>query len=83
MVSSQLQAIKSQFHGGIGDQLPTKRPFTRPSILFDPKEAADIDLRTILPIAISGTFYTLSIFNPTHMPFEFSKYMNVIIFFTF
>lgn len=68
-VSSQLQAIKSQFRGGIGDQLPTRRPFTRPSILFDPKEAADIDLRTIFPIAISGTFYTLSVFFSTHVLF--------------
>lgn len=50
-LASQLKAIKS-IHKGIPD--PIRRPLTRPSILFDPKEAADLDLRTILSIALSG-----------------------------
>lgn len=51
-IASQLQAIKSLI---IADtEPPQKRPFTRPSILFNPKEAADIDLESILSIALSG-----------------------------
>nr|CAD1844938.1 unnamed protein product [Ananas comosus var. bracteatus] len=50
-LASQLQAIKSVVAGAPD---PIKRPQTRPSVLFAPKEAADIDLRTILPIALSG-----------------------------
>ncbi|KAM7494654.1 hypothetical protein LguiB_029263 [Lonicera macranthoides] len=50
-IASQLQAIKSVIKA---DTEPLKRPYTRPSILFDPKEAADIDLETILTIALSG-----------------------------
>ncbi|KAK1577185.1 hypothetical protein Q3G72_019640 [Acer saccharum] len=50
-IASQLQAIKSFVQA---DEEPLKRPFTRPSILFNPKEAADIDLDTILNIALSG-----------------------------
>ncbi|ONK73498.1 uncharacterized protein A4U43_C04F32240 [Asparagus officinalis] len=50
-LASQLRAIKS-IHKGTPD--PIRRPLTRPSILFDPKEAADIDLRSILSIALSG-----------------------------
>lgn len=38
----------------VPDTEQRKRPFTRPSILFDPKEAADIELDTILNIALSG-----------------------------
>nr|XP_010318175.1 uncharacterized protein At3g06530 isoform X1 [Solanum lycopersicum] len=38
----------------VPDTEQRKRPFTRPSILFDPKEAADIELDTILNIAQSG-----------------------------
>lgn len=59
-IASQLQAIKSVIKV---DTEPLKRPYTRPSILFDPKEAADIDLETILTIALSGTlkFCLLSI----------------------
>uniref|UniRef100_A0A7N0TKI1 BP28 C-terminal domain-containing protein n=2 Tax=Kalanchoe fedtschenkoi TaxID=63787 RepID=A0A7N0TKI1_KALFE len=48
----QLQAIKSFIQ--VDTEQPAKRPFTRPSILFDAKEAADIDLDTILTIALSG-----------------------------
>ncbi|KAK8586579.1 hypothetical protein V6N13_010167 [Hibiscus sabdariffa] len=50
-IASQLQAIKSFIQT---DNEPQKRPFTRPSILFDPKEAADIDIDTILNIGLSG-----------------------------
>ncbi|XP_010275398.1 PREDICTED: uncharacterized protein At3g06530 isoform X2 [Nelumbo nucifera] len=50
-IASQLQAIKSYIKA---DSEPTKRPFTRPSIIFNPKEAADTDLDTILSIALSG-----------------------------
>ncbi|KAF8044357.1 hypothetical protein BT93_A2372 [Corymbia citriodora subsp. variegata] len=50
-LSSQLQAIKSYVQA---ESEPLKRPFTRPSILFDPKEAADIDIDTIHSIALSG-----------------------------
>ncbi|KAI8564500.1 hypothetical protein RHMOL_Rhmol03G0186500 [Rhododendron molle] len=51
-IASQLQAIKSLIKTSDSD--PRKRPFTRPSILFNPKEAADLDLDTLLSIAISG-----------------------------
>lgn len=50
-IASQLQAIKSFVQA---DSEPLKRPFTRPSILFDPKEAADIDVDTIFNIALQG-----------------------------
>ncbi|KAF5959772.1 hypothetical protein HYC85_000981 [Camellia sinensis] len=50
-IASQLLAIKSLIKT---DSEPQKRPFTRPSILFDSKEAADIDLETILSISLSG-----------------------------
>lgn len=50
-IASQLQAIKSAL-GSAPDA--ARRPITRPSVLFDAKEAADIDLRAILPIALSG-----------------------------
>ncbi|XP_043702690.1 uncharacterized protein At3g06530-like [Telopea speciosissima] len=50
-IASQLQAIKSYIKA---DAEPTKRPFTRPSIIFNPKEAADIDLDTLFSIALSG-----------------------------
>ncbi|KAK8636151.1 hypothetical protein V6N13_004859 [Hibiscus sabdariffa] len=50
-IASQLQSIKSFIQT---DNEPQKRPFTRPSILFNPKEAADIDIDTILNIGLSG-----------------------------
>ncbi|XWS47705.1 hypothetical protein CRYUN_Cryun13aG0007100 [Craigia yunnanensis] len=50
-IASQLQAIKLFVQA---DSEPQKRPFTRPSILFNAKEAADIDIDTILNIALSG-----------------------------
>ncbi|XP_049395714.1 uncharacterized protein At3g06530 [Solanum stenotomum] len=45
----------------VPDTEQRKRPFTRPSILFDPKEAADIELDTILNIAQSGLEVLISI----------------------
>ncbi|XP_012466889.1 uncharacterized protein At3g06530 isoform X1 [Gossypium raimondii] len=50
-IASQLQAIKTFIQV---ENEPQKRPLTRPSILFNPKEAADIDIDTILDIALSG-----------------------------
>ncbi|KAF3785717.1 HEAT repeat-containing protein 1 [Nymphaea thermarum] len=50
-LESQLKTIRLLVQG---DSSAPKRPITRPSILFDPKEAADIDLETIFSIAISG-----------------------------
>lgn len=45
----------------VPDTEQRKRPYTRPSILFDPKEAADIELDTILNIAQSGLEVLISI----------------------
>jgi U3 small nucleolar RNA-associated protein 10 len=50
-IASQLAAIRSI---ALTDSAPQKRPFTRPSILFNPKEAADIDIESIFNIAIEG-----------------------------
>ncbi|KAL5979881.1 hypothetical protein ACLOJK_038993 [Asimina triloba] len=50
-LASQLLRIKPFVQGEAGGR---KRPFTRPSVIFDPKEAADIDAETILSIALSG-----------------------------
>ncbi|XP_057534172.1 uncharacterized protein At3g06530 [Amaranthus tricolor] len=50
-IASQLQALKSLVKA---DTEVPKRPFTRPSLLFNPKEAADIDIHTIFSIALSG-----------------------------
>eukprot|EP00257_Ricinus_communis_P020965 XP_015580336.1 uncharacterized protein At3g06530 [Ricinus communis] len=50
-LASQLAAIRSAIQTDTESQ---KRPIVRPSILFDPKEAADIDIDTIFNIAISG-----------------------------
>ncbi|KAK8944415.1 hypothetical protein KSP39_PZI007998 [Platanthera zijinensis] len=50
-IASQLQVIKSLSKG---KEDPIHRPLTRPSVLFGPKEAADIDLRSIFPLAQSG-----------------------------
>ncbi|KAL2316770.1 hypothetical protein Fmac_030646 [Flemingia macrophylla] len=50
-IASQLEAIRSLAKI---DSEPLKRPFTRPSILFDPKEAADIDIEAIFSIALQG-----------------------------
>lgn len=50
-IASQLQALKSVVKV---DTEPPKKPFTRPSILFNPKDAADIDIDTIFSLALSG-----------------------------
>jgi len=50
-IASQLQALKSLVKA---DTEVPKRPITRPSILFDPKAAADVDIDTIISIALSG-----------------------------
>ncbi|KAD2392887.1 hypothetical protein E3N88_39864 [Mikania micrantha] len=51
-IASQLQAIRSIVK--VADTESNKRPFTRPSILFDAKEAADIDLDTLFNLALSA-----------------------------
>lgn len=68
-IASQLKAIKSAI--GAAPE-PARRPFTRPSVLFDAKEAADIDLRSILPIALSGLEHLTSVDE------RFSMYNNTL-----
>ncbi|KAF7845346.1 uncharacterized protein G2W53_002251 [Senna tora] len=51
-IAAQLKAV--QLFVQSSDCQSLKRPFTRPSILFDPKEAADIDIQTIWNIALQG-----------------------------
>ncbi|KAL6526925.1 hypothetical protein OROGR_016015 [Orobanche gracilis] len=53
-ISSQLQAIKTVLNASNDPEPGKKRPLTRPSILFDAKSAADMDLDTIFNIALSG-----------------------------
>ncbi|XP_021761936.1 uncharacterized protein At3g06530-like [Chenopodium quinoa] len=50
-IAAQLQALKSYVKA---DTEVPKRPITRPSVLFNPKEAADLDIDTILSLALSG-----------------------------
>ncbi|KAL3521384.1 hypothetical protein ACH5RR_019533 [Cinchona calisaya] len=50
-IASQLQALKSVVKA---DTEPLKKPFTRPSILFNLKDAADIDVDAIFGLALSG-----------------------------
>ncbi|KAG7581497.1 BP28 C-terminal domain [Arabidopsis suecica] len=50
-IVSQLQALKSVLQA---DTEPSKRPFTRPSILFSPKEAADFDIESIYELGLKG-----------------------------
>ncbi|KAL1211858.1 hypothetical protein V5N11_023843 [Cardamine amara subsp. amara] len=50
-IVSQLQALKSVL---LADTEPSKRPFTRPSILFSPKEAADFDIESIYELGLKG-----------------------------
>lgn len=70
-IASQLEAIKSVIQA---DTEPSvKRPFTRPSILFDAKEAADIDIDTIFSIALQG-HSSLSICFYTERNLELSFY---------
>ncbi|KAL2248561.1 UNVERIFIED_CONTAM: hypothetical protein Sindi_2329800, partial [Sesamum indicum] len=53
-ISSQLKAIKDVLNVSTDPEPGRRRPLTRPSVLFDAKTAADIDLDTILNIALSG-----------------------------
>ncbi|GER49927.1 ARM repeat superfamily protein [Striga asiatica] len=53
-ISSQLQAIKTILNASSDPEPGRRRPLTRPSVLFDAKAAADIDLDTIHGIALSG-----------------------------
>lgn len=66
-IAAQLEAIKSFVHV---DYQPLKRPFTRPSVLFDPKEAADIDIETIWNIGVQGLEVLIS------SDERFQNYMN-------
>ncbi|XP_010441584.1 PREDICTED: uncharacterized protein At3g06530-like isoform X2 [Camelina sativa] len=50
-MESQLQALKSVIKT---QTEPSKRPFTRPSILFSPKEAADFDIESIFDLGLKG-----------------------------
>ncbi|XP_062226340.1 uncharacterized protein At3g06530 isoform X2 [Phragmites australis] len=68
-IASQLQVIKSAL-GATPE--PARRPITRPSVLFDAKEAADIDLRAILPIALSGLEHLASVDE------RFARYINTL-----
>ncbi|KAL8520276.1 hypothetical protein ACS0TY_010994 [Phlomoides rotata] len=53
-ISSQLQALKTAVNASADPEPGKRRPLTRPSIIFEGKVAADIDLDTILDIALSG-----------------------------
>ncbi|KAL5216795.1 hypothetical protein ABZP36_008196 [Zizania latifolia] len=68
-IATQLQAIKSAL--GAAPE-PARRPITRPSVLFDGKEAADIDLRAILPIALSGLEHLAGVDE------RFARYSNTL-----
>ncbi|XP_039121366.1 uncharacterized protein At3g06530-like [Dioscorea cayenensis subsp. rotundata] len=68
-LASQIREIKAVLRGR---EDPLRRPITRPSIIFDPKEAADIDLRTILSLALSG----LDVLN--ELDSRFGKYRNTL-----
>ncbi|TVU14983.1 hypothetical protein EJB05_38480 [Eragrostis curvula] len=68
-IASQLQAIKSAI--GAAPE-PARRPITRPSVLFDAKEAADISIRAILPIALSGLEHLATVDE------RFAKYSNTL-----
>ncbi|XP_075484364.1 uncharacterized protein At3g06530 isoform X1 [Primulina tabacum] len=69
-ISSQLQAIKTILKVSTDPEPGRGRPITRPSILFDAKAAADIDLDAIFDIAISGLEVLIS------MEERFRKYRN-------
>ncbi|KFK38114.1 hypothetical protein AALP_AA3G071300 [Arabis alpina] len=50
-IAAQLQVINSVLQV---DTEPSRRPFTRPSILFSPKEAADFDIESIYELGLKG-----------------------------
>ncbi|KAF9617505.1 hypothetical protein IFM89_036709 [Coptis chinensis] len=66
-IASQLQRLKPFMQI---EPEQTKRPFTKPSIIFDPKEAADIDLDTILTLSLTGLEALVQIDN------SFGSYKN-------
>lgn len=51
-LASQLQGLRAVVKAD-GEEL--KRPFTRPSILYNPKDAADLSNDEILDGALTGT----------------------------
>ncbi|EPS73231.1 hypothetical protein M569_01522 [Genlisea aurea] len=53
-IASQLQAIRVALNVTNEPEPSRRTPFTRPSILFDAKAAADIDVDTIFNLALSG-----------------------------
>ncbi|XP_047967896.1 uncharacterized protein At3g06530 [Salvia hispanica] len=69
-ISSQLNAIKTVLNVSTDPEPGKKRPLTRPSILFDAKAAADVDLDTIYGIALSGLEVLIS------MEERFRNYKN-------
>ncbi|KAJ3680582.1 hypothetical protein LUZ60_016860 [Juncus effusus] len=68
-IEAQLKAIRASIPAA---PEPQRGPQTRPSILYAPKEAADIDLRSILPIALSGLDILIE------MDERFSRYKNTL-----
>ncbi|XP_057776784.1 uncharacterized protein At3g06530 isoform X2 [Salvia miltiorrhiza] len=69
-ISSQLHAIKTVLNASTDPEPGKKRPLTRPSILFDAKAAADVDLDTIFSVALSGLEVLIS------MEERFRNYKN-------
>ncbi|XP_042063624.1 uncharacterized protein At3g06530-like [Salvia splendens] len=69
-ISSQLHAIKTVLNASTDPEPGKKRPLTRPSILFDAKAAADVDLDTIFGIALCGLEVLIS------MEERFRNYKN-------
>ncbi|XP_051122807.1 uncharacterized protein At3g06530 [Andrographis paniculata] len=53
-ISSQLRSIKDALNASTDPEPGRRRPLTRPSLLFDPRAAADVDAETILQLALSG-----------------------------
>lgn len=57
-LASQLQGLRAVVKAD-GEAL--KRPFTRPSILYNPKDAADLSNDQILEDALTGTIENFSL----------------------
>lgn len=70
-IAAQLKALKA--HVKTDTDVP-KRPITRPSVLFSPKEAADLDIDTILSYALSGlhSFYPVPFIFTGSLIFQFN-----------
>lgn len=54
MASSLAAQLKSVSSAGLQAHQGNKRPITRPSLLFDPRQAADVSLHTIHAAALEG-----------------------------